>query len=95
MNTTQYEHWDGVSFRQWMDAQGGDNRERRKRLLSNLPGAVERELTPRQKQLLLMRYRDEMSVTEMARQLGVDKSTVCHTLARARGRLSRVLRYSF
>jgi RNA polymerase sigma factor (sigma-70 family) len=95
MNTTQYDHWDGVSFRQWLDHQGGDNRERRKRLLSNLPEAVERELTPRQKQLLEMRYRDEMSVTEMARQLGVDKSTVSHTLNRARRRLSRVLRYSF
>jgi RNA polymerase sigma factor (sigma-70 family) len=95
MNATQYEHWDGVSLHLWQDAQGGDNHETHKRLLENLSKAIERELTPRQRQVLLLRYREELGVTQIADRLGVDKSTVCHTLKRAKGRLRRVLRYSF
>lgn len=56
--------------------------------------AVETELTPRQRQLVGMYYVDQLLMTDIASRLGVNVSTVSRTLARARTRLKRALRYS-
>ena len=55
---------------------------------------MEQELTPRQRQILRMRYSSGMRNVEIARALGVNKSTVTRTLNRAVERLFRTLRYS-
>ena len=52
-----------------------------------LKKAIDQELTGRQQTMLLMHYSENCSQTDMAAQLGVDKSTVSRTLA-------RVLQYS-
>ena len=44
--------------------------------------------------MLRLRYEEEMSVSEIAAVLGVNKSTVSRTLARASQRLERALRYA-
>ena len=47
----------------------------------------------RQRELLRLRYEENMTVTEIAAAIGRDKSTVSRTLSRARRRLYKCLRY--
>lgn len=53
---------------------------------------IERELTARQRQCLL-EYLAGKTQREIARQLGLNPSTVCRTIERAINRLQRFLRY--
>ncbi len=89
-----YDPMDLAALRQWQREQQQDNRAQIERLLSKLPVAVDQELTPRQRQMLMMHFHDGMRVTDIARALGVSKSVVSRTLARSTERLFRVLRYS-
>lgn len=61
--------------------------------LRRLYAVIEHELTPRQRHILRAVYFENRTETELARELGVNKSTVCRTLRRARDRLHRCLRY--
>ena len=54
----------------------------------------ENELTPRQREILQMRFTGGMSVTAIAQELGLNKSTVSRSLARSMERLYKSLRYS-
>lgn len=85
---------DLAALQEYMRGEGGDNEARRMRLLKNLPVAIEEELSPRQRQILEMRFFKNMKVTEIAEELGVTKSNVSKTLSRAMERLFRALRYS-
>ena len=78
----------------WMAANAPDNEADIRRLKRNLRLAREAELTPRQRQMLHMRFEDGMNMSDIARALGVNKSTVSRTIARARVRLRRCLRYT-
>ena len=78
----------------WQGQDSEDNDARMQRLRRNLKKAIDQELTGRQQTMLLMRYSENCSQTDMAAQLEVDKSTVSRTLARARKKLARVLQYS-
>lgn len=89
-----YDPIDIASLCLWKQAQSGDNQDRIRRLLCNLPLAVQQELTPRQREILRMRFTGGMSVTAIARELGLNKSTVSRSLARSMERLYRSLRYS-
>ena len=51
------------------------------------------ELTQLQRETLPAYYFEELSITQIARQRGVNKSTVCRTLHRAEARLRRFLKY--
>ena len=94
MRNTPYDPLDAASLALWQQGERGDNRLQMERLLTNLPLAVERELTPRQRQILTMRFTRGMRVTDIAEELGVSKSAVSRTVARATDRLFRALRYS-
>ena len=61
--------------------------------LRRLRRVIEAELTPRQKQTLTAYYFQQQTIPEIAREQGVNKSTVCRTLRRAEARLQRCLRY--
>lgn len=89
-----YDPIDIASLCLWKQSQSGDNQDRIRRLLCNLPLAVQQELTPRQREILRMRFTGGMSVTAIARELGLNKSTVSRSLARSMERLYRSLRYS-
>ena len=78
----------------WLRANSSDNENDIRRLKRNLRVAREEELTARQREMLRLRYEEEMSVTEIARMLGVNKSTVSRTITRAKHRLYRCLRYA-
>ncbi len=97
MRTTPSESFDPIDIASlclWRQEESGDNRERIRRLLSNLPLAVQQELTPRQREILRLRFTGGMSVTAIAEKLGLNKSTVSRSLARSMERLYKSLRYS-
>lgn len=97
MRTTPSEAYDPIDIASlclWRQEESGDNRERIRRLLSNLPLAVQQELTPRQREILRLRFTGGMSVTAIAEKLGLNKSTVSRSLARSMERLYKSLRYS-
>ena len=97
MRTTPSEAFDPIDIASlclWRQEGAGDNRERIRRLLSNLPLAVQQELTPRQREILRLRFTGGMSVTAIAEKLGLNKSTVSRSLARSMERLYKSLRYS-
>lgn len=77
----------------WLRANAEDNESDVRRLKRNLRLAREEELTPRQRQLMQMRFEQNMSVSEIAQALGLDKSTVSRTITRAKQRLYKCLRY--
>ena len=52
------------------------------------------ELTPRQREMLDLYIYHNMSVTDIADALGVNKSTVSRSLRRSFQRLERCLKYS-
>ena len=73
----------------WLRENAEDNHEQMERLLRNLRKARTQELTPRQQEILTLRYEQNMRVTEIARLLGLNRSTVSRTLHRAQERLRR------
>ena len=78
----------------WNRQNAADNSERLERLRRNLRQARERELTPRQRQLVDLYFDQGMNIPQIARELGLNRSTVSRTLRRAKARLYRCLRYS-
>ena len=51
------------------------------------------ELTPIQREVLIAYYIQEQTMTAIAKDRGVHKSTVCRTLHRAEAKLRRYLKY--
>ena len=54
---------------------------------------IREELTPLQREALIAYYFQEMTMEAIARERGVNKSTVCRTLHRAEEKLRRYLKY--
>ena len=61
--------------------------------LKRVQRVIREELTPLQREVLLAYYFQEKSITEIALDRDVNKSTVCRTLHRAEGKLRRYLKY--
>ena len=59
-----------------------------------IAAALREDLTPRQAQMVQLYYLKQHSMREVGNILGVNPSTVCRTLAAARKKLRRCLRYS-
>ena len=78
----------------WLRANAQDNDREMNRLKRNLRLARQEALTARQRQLLRMNFEQNKTVTEIAQELGVNKSTVSRTLLRAKRRLYQCLRYA-
>lgn len=75
----------------WLRANAQDNDGELLRLKRNLRLARQEALTARQRQLLRMNFEQNKTVTEIAQELGVNKSTVSRTLLRAKRRLYQCL----
>lgn len=82
-------------FQQWLLEIASSNDDSIERLKRNLASAIQSELTPRQREMLLMLYSKGYSQIEIAKELEVNQSTVSRTLDRAHKRLYRALRYAF
>ena len=94
MTNTGYDFADRAGLQAWLRAQSGDNSQRRQRLLRNLPRAVAAELTPRQREILALYIDRGMTMSQIAQQLRINKSTVSRSLRRTFQRLRRCLEYS-
>ena len=70
-----------------------DNSKEISRLKRKLIRALQEDVTPRQRQTLLLYYSDGLNMREIGERLGVDKSTVSRTIKRGERRLRRCLRY--
>ena len=90
---TRSSEWSG-DMTVWLRENSEDNSLRLERLRRNLRRARELELTPCQRQVLELHYDQSMSVTQIARRLGVNPSTVSRNLRRAQERLRRCLQYT-
>ena len=57
--------------------------------------AIDEELTDKQREVLLLYYFEGKSTIEIAKMLGVNKSSVSRLLSRAKMRIEKVLKYNF
>lgn len=55
--------------------------------------AIERELTPRQRECVELYYFQGLTMEAIGRQLGIGKATVCRHLQKGEARLQRALAY--
>ena len=61
--------------------------------LRRVKRVIARELSSSQKQVVEGIYYENLTQAELARRLGVNRSTVCRTLRRAQSRIRRCLAY--
>lgn len=79
----------------WAAENCENNEEQLARLYKNLRLVRQFELTDRQRQIMQMYYDEGQSMTAIARELHIHRSTVSRNLSRGRERLKRFLRYAF
>ena len=72
---------------------GDDNSGTRERLLLNLRRAIREEITEKEWQAMQMYYVHEIKMNDIAKELGVNISTVSRNISRGREKLKRCLRY--
>lgn len=87
--------WAEADWQAWLREGAGDNSEQLERLRRSLRIARRQELTERQQLMLRLYFDQGKSMTQIAAETGVNRSTVCQTLRRARERLYRCLQYEF
>jgi RNA polymerase sigma factor (sigma-70 family) len=61
--------------------------------LERVRRVIQEELTPLQREALLAYYFQQRTITDIASERGVNKSTICRTLHRAEEKLRRYLKY--
>ena len=74
-------------------AMASDNSAQMSRVKRNLLRALREDVTPRQREMLLLYYGEQLNMRQIGTRLGVDKSTVSRTIKRGERRLQRCLRY--
>ena len=74
-------------------AMASDNSAQMSRVKRNLLRALREDVTPRQREMLLLYYGEQLNMRQIGTRLGVDKSTVSRTIKRGERRHQRCLRY--
>ena len=74
-------------------AMASDNSAQMSRVKRNLLRALREDVTPRQREMLLLYYGEQLNMRQIGTRLGVDKSTVSRSLKRGERRLRRCVRY--
>ena len=80
-------------YQQYLMRLGDDNAKTRERLLINLRRAIREEITEKEWQAMQMYYVHQIKMTDIARELGVNISTVSRNISRGRAKLKKCLRY--
>ena len=94
MRTVSYDNTFGlVDMAVYTQLMADDNRDQMNRLKRNLTHALRQDITQRQREYMMLYYGRGMSMEAIAKEVGVNKSTVSRTLKRGRQRLYRCLRY--
>ena len=65
----------------------------REMAMERLRRVIREELTDLQREVLIAYYFQEITIPQIARERGVNKSTISRTLHRAEGKLRRYLKY--
>lgn len=73
----------------------GDNSELRKIAIRALKKVIEQQLTTRQKQYIVLYYYNDVDMVGIAKQFGVNKSTVSRTINRAKQNIYKYMKYYF
>lgn len=76
-----------------LDEQDENNGNRIKRAAFLVKRVIAQELTPRQREMCSMYYFQKLDMPTIAQELGVNKSTVCRTIARGLARVTARLKY--
>lgn len=66
-------------------AMAADNSAQLSRVKRNLVRALREDVTPRQREVLLLYYAEQLNTRQIGEKLGVDKSTVARTIKRGGG----------
>ena len=74
-------------------AMAEDNSEQMERLRHNVTVALREDVTPRQRECMLLYYEKQLNMRQLGELMGIDKSTVSRTIKRGETRLRRCLRY--
>lgn len=84
-----------ASMKVYMDqlSEMNTNTDQLNRVKRNLLTALKEDVTPRQREVLLLYYGKRMNMRAIGEMLGVDKSTVSRTIKRGERRLRKCLRY--
>lgn len=77
----------------YTQAMSEDNAEQMGRLRRNVMLALQEDVTPRQRECMLLYYEKGLNMRQIAELTGVDKSTVSRNIKRGESRLRRCLRY--
>ena len=94
MRTVSYDNTFGlVDMAVYTQLMADDNRDQMNRLKRNLTHALRQDITAKQREYMMLYYGRGMSMEAIAKEMGVNKSTVSRTLKRGRQRLYRCLRY--
>ncbi len=65
----------------------------REMMLKRVQRVIREELTDLQREALIAYYFQEKTMAQIARERGINKSTVCRTLHRAEDKVRRYLKY--
>lgn len=65
----------------------------REQLVKRMKAVIREELTELQRHTMVAYYFENRTLTEIAEERGINKSTVCRTLKRAEDKLRRFLQY--
>lgn len=100
MTSTSYKKYRvprSMDLMAWMAETAGSNSEQVHLMCRKLQTACRQELTPRQREIVELYFFSgkKTTITDVARQLGIDRSTVSRTLKRAMRRLRNHLRYAW
>lgn len=71
---------------------GGDNSAKISALKAALAEAIQEDLTPRQREIILAYYNEGLTQRQIAARLGIERSTVSRTKRRGEARLRKCLR---
>ncbi len=94
MANTRFDELSRSSHRFWLQQRGSDNAARLDRLQGKLLQAMDETLTARQRQILTLHFFQNMTVTHIAHELHLSKSSVSRTLHRGLEKLEKTLQYS-
>lgn len=77
-----------------IDLPNDTNRRRIRAALRFLEHAIRFELTDRQREILLLYYRDDLTMQQIAERLHLTRGTVCKHIHKAVARLQRAAKYA-
>ena len=77
----------------YTQAMAEDNSQQMGRLRRNVMRALREDVTPRQRECMLLYYEKRLNMREIAELMGIDKCTVSRNIKRGESRLRRCLRY--